>query len=801
MKAGELTLQGTLTAQQQYVIPIFQRYYTWDRKEWDQLWTDICELREKPGKRHFMGALVFVPDKTVTYSYPTYEVIDGQQRMITFSLLFAALRNICTSTGQDELANEITNSVLVHQYKKGRERFRVYPRQRDREDFMDAVSGTGNPANRVGKAIRFFTEAINETVQTSDGEALRAFYNVLLGGLEFVHINLGGENPYKIFRSLNSTGVDLSPADLIRNFVFMHIPIEEQDEFDTGLWTPLESRFVSDKNEVNSKLVSAFFRDFLMTSGDHIAPADTFEAFESTYKDGFDPRQLTAELTASAELYDQIRGADSHPDKDVGAALSKLRQLDSSTAYPLVLKLMGMMQRQQITAEQFVGAVESVTGFIFRRYICGETSRAYAKWFVAGCKEVVGSDPCEALERFLTDRGFPGNARFEAALCTFPLYSGKYAFEVLQQLEKSFGSKEPPDPDDATIEHVMPQALSKEWREDLGPDARQIHEQWVDTLGNLTFSGYNTGLSNKRFSVKMQGVGNTLGYTQSNFELTKLVTKYTKWGAEEIEKRGEELAERASEIWKGPTVTSVEDVGGRPENPFNESGTRAKLFNILIDGQWHSITTIQEQYRWDVQDRIDRLRAFGAKTGRWTIEQADGKVRMTWPENFVPVEASDELTEYRQTQLGFWAAFHEFMENNSDIRCQKPGPRNWLTHTIGYSGITLASVINSATDTQGLELRAELVLHGDQAKERFDALLLHREEIEKASGCPLIWYKPEDRKMCTIYLERTIPSLAQELWPEQHQWLKENLHRLRDAFAPYLKKLSGTSAQGASAGE
>jgi len=628
MKAGELTLQGTLTAQQQYVIPIFQRYYTWDRKEWDQLWTDVCELKGKPGKHHFMGTLVFVPDRNVTYSYPSYQVIDGQQRLITFSLLFASLRNICASAGHEDLASEISNSVLVHQYKKGLERFRVYPRQRDREDFMAAIGDSAIPANRIGKAVRYFMEAIGDAVSTTNTDDLRLFYNLLLGGLEFVHINLDGENPYKIFRSLNSTGVDLSPADLIRNFVFMQISNEKQDEFDKGLWTPLESRFVNEKNEVDSKLVSAFFRDSLMTTGEHIAPADTFEAFESRYKDGLEPRSLTAELTKSADLYDQIRGAATHSDPNIDASLRKLRQLDSSTAYPLVLKLMRRMQAQQITVEEFVGSVELISGFIFRRYVCGESSRAYSKWFVAACKEVE-DHPTERLERFFSERGFPRDAHFEAALCKFPLYSGKYAFEVLQLLEKSFGSKEAPNPDDATIEHIMPQTLSKEWRDDLGADARQIHEQWADTLGNLTLSGYNSGLSNKRFSIKVQGTADTRGYSQSNFELTKTVAGCAKWGAEEIESRGQELAQRAASIWTGPALILEPD--GRPENPFNENGRRAKLFNILIDGQWHSIPAIQEQYRWDVHERVERLQLTGTRSGKWKIEQDGDKVRMTWP--------------------------------------------------------------------------------------------------------------------------------------------------------------------------
>lgn len=629
MKAGEVTLLGTLSAQQQYIIPIFQRYYRWDRKEWDQLWTDICELRQKAGKRHFMGALVFVPDKNVTYSHPTFQVIDGQQRLITFSLLLAALRNICTATKQDDLAAEITNSVLIHQYKKGVERLRVFPRQRDRQDFIDAVTGTGSVGNRIGKALQFFTEEITDLVTPADGETLRGFYNFLLGALEFVHINLDGENPYKIFRSLNYDGVDLTSADLIRNFVFMQVPIETQDDFDTSLWTPLEGHFLNEKKEVDPRAVSAFFRDFLMTGGDHIAPADTFEEFERKYKGGFNPSVLCKELAAAADLYDQIIGTTPHPDEHIEDALAKLRDLDSSTAYPLVLKLMGRMRDKQVTAEEFVESMELISGFIFRRYICGETSRPYSKWFVAACKEVRAENPKEHLEQFFSARGFPSDSRFEASLSRFPLYSKQYAFEVLRRLEQSFGSKEAPNPDAATIEHIMPQTLSKEWREDLGEDARQVHDEWIDTLGNLTFSGYNTGLGNKRFAVKLQGAGDTLGYLHSNFALTKMFTTCTKWGPEEIENRGEELAQRSSTIWRGPKSVAAED--GRPENPFSESGTRSKLFNMLIDGQWHSINTIQEQYRWDVSYRVERLRVIGAKKGKWKIEQDGDKIRMTWP--------------------------------------------------------------------------------------------------------------------------------------------------------------------------
>jgi len=159
------------------------------------------------------------------------------------------------------------------------------------------------------------------------------------------------------------------------------------------LWMPLESRFANGKNEVNSKQVSEFLRTFLLARGQHFPPADTFEAFEARYKGNLHPNELALELTTAAVLYDSIRGAVPHPAAETDNALEKLRQLDSSTAYPLVLLLMQMAQNQQITNEQLVECIELMAGFIFRRYICGESSRAYGKWFVSACKEIGATEP------------------------------------------------------------------------------------------------------------------------------------------------------------------------------------------------------------------------------------------------------------------------------------------------------------------------------------------------------------------------------------------------------------------------
>ena len=194
----------------------------------------------------------------------------------------------------------------------------------------------------------------------------------------------------------------------------MHVGIKDQDQFDTALWMPFESRFLNGKGEVNSKAVSEFLRTFLLTTGQYFAPGETFEAFEQRFKGKLQTNNLVLELTKAATLYDSIRGVLLHPDPETQIALKKFQQLDSSTAFPLILKLMQMADSHQISAVELRTCLELLSGFIFRRYICGESSRPYAQWFVSACKEVGATEPVLTLERFLTERGsFPGDSRFE----------------------------------------------------------------------------------------------------------------------------------------------------------------------------------------------------------------------------------------------------------------------------------------------------------------------------------------------------------------------------------------------------
>ncbi|MBN1668159.1 MAG: DUF262 domain-containing protein [Anaerolineales bacterium] len=574
MKASEAKLQAILNSPNCYIVPVFQRYYSWGRDNWEQLWGDITELLENsqdnPAATHFLGTLVFVPESMQPDKAPTYQIIDGQQRMITLTLLLAALRNVASQYGFHELASEIQNTFLIHQYKKGVERFRVYPRHRDRLDYERIITRESEPENHVAEALNYFTRQLLADSTLSDEKALRSFFSLLTSSIEFVHITLSQENPYRIFKSLNSTGVDLSEGDLIRNFVFMHVPLAEQDEFDERHWKPLEKHFETAEGQVDGRALSAFFRDFLMHRGQYIPPAQTYQSFEARYSTvAFDPLALAQELRRFAGYYDQVRLVTPHPSPLVHAALVKLAELETSTTYPLLLNLIA----RDLPPEQLAQAIEWLASFILRRFVCQETSRAYARWFVAACREL-DEQPLDQLRMFLIAKGFPADARFISQFVTFNLYGSRYTRAILARLERAQAHKEPADLSNAQVEHILPQTLNTAWQADLGPEAAEIQAQWLHTLGNLTLSAYNPELSNSAFGVKK------LAYAQSNIVITKALAQHKTWTQAEIQARGRRLAEQAASLWAAPEdVTPV--VAAQPEDVPAEVTEHSELQLVL----------------------------------------------------------------------------------------------------------------------------------------------------------------------------------------------------------------------------
>lgn len=551
MQSNILTLGQILSAPSQYIIPVFQRNYRWDRPQWQKLWDSIIDLQNetKIGK-HFMGFLVLVSGLAIPGKHTRFHLVDGQQRITTTSIFMVALRNVARKLDEPMLAEEIDDRCVVHKYQKGLDSFKLLPKAKDQRNYIAIVTEKDVAQGRIADALEFFEEMIEEHIR---GEVinLRALYDLVYQRLSFMSATLEAENAYSIFKSLNSTGVPLGQADLIRNFVFMHVPPDDQDEFDADRWSKLEARFANVDGRLDDSAFSKFFRDVLMIKEGYIQPTATFEKFEAAYEaTGFVPRQLVEDLLLHAKHHEIINTKISDDSSSVTQALAHLHELESSTTHPLLLSLFKRRSEGLIDDVGLVRCIQMLTGFILRRYICNESSRGYGQMFVRAIDNKT-TDPVSALEIYLLERGWPENARFQSAFLTTPLYQRGYTKYVLESIERSRDHKEPANLASAQIEHVMPQTLSGAWQDDLGPDCETIHAAWLHSPGNLTLSAYNQELFNHPFARKRQE------YINSNIVITRELCSSSKWGQEEIERRGKELAKEASEIWIGPSEVKV----------------------------------------------------------------------------------------------------------------------------------------------------------------------------------------------------------------------------------------------------
>ena len=406
---------------------------------------------------------------------------------------------------------------------------------------------------------------------------LRSIFDAVTQRLEFLCATLEKEDAYNIFKSLNSTGVPLSESDLIRNFVFMHVAPDDQDEFDSTFWAPLEARFTSPHSALDEDRFSKFFRDFLMADGRYVSPRETFNEFEGRYEaTDFSPNALAATLLKASAHYEVIQGQKADQAVTVTLALQKLNVLESSTTYPLLLKLFLLRDEGKIDSAGLARAIEMLSGFILRRFICNETSRGYGRMFLRSLANR-GDVPGTALEQYLLERGWPDDTKFETAFARFPLYQRGYTRAVMEALEVARQHKEPADLTETQVEHILPQTMNADWLNDLGQDAERIHAEWLDTPGNLTLSAYNQELWNHRFSIKRAF------YAESNVVLTRELAQKQRWGEAEIQERGKQLAQAAAKIWMGPERPPSPKQADADEQDESRFETRRKFWEGLHD--------------------------------------------------------------------------------------------------------------------------------------------------------------------------------------------------------------------------
>lgn len=553
MKADGVRVQTLLGSKVQYRVPLFQRTYNWQEEQWDQLWDDITEvyMMEEP-RPHFIGAVVTQPIPDAPEKAAKHLLIDGQQRLTTLCILLTAIREKAVEDQNQNLADEINNTCLTNKMYNPTddELVKLRPTQRDRGVFHVLVSG-GRPTNtgnsNIHKAFRYFRKALDEGDPQKSPFDLPKLKARITAYLDLVSISLeANDSAHKIFESLNNTGLRLGASDLIRNYIFMHIPMEDEAQatYDRH-WMPMQDL-------LDTKLDGFFWR-YLMMDGSLPRVDETYEELCKRNKE-LSPSKavnLLENLSQYATYYSRILADSEGSVDEFHVQAGRLRVWDMNVAYSFILKSMAWEAERKISLNQAIAAMRAIESYVIRRAICIVPTNRLRRVFAGMCNSVTAENYIEDVHKHLLSNDWPSDDRFQEMFIEYPLYAwAKTAGRVklvLESLDRSFGEKERPIIDEnITIEHVMPQTLTPEWERMLGDQAQEIHEKWLHTPGNLTLTAYNPELGNSPFDRKKEIL------TVSKFALSDAIVSCSMWDDNSIKTRGQSLAERAVRIWARP---------------------------------------------------------------------------------------------------------------------------------------------------------------------------------------------------------------------------------------------------------
>ncbi|GAA8475648.1 DUF262 and DUF1524 domain-containing protein [Helicobacter pylori] len=563
MKADAIKLLDFIgkSQEKQFVIPIYQRVYSWEKEHCKQLWDDIIKTGGNDQiEGHFIGSIVFVHDGIYTTNYNELLIIDGQQRLTTITLLFIALRDHLND--EDEFLEKfsrqkIQNRYLINSDEKGDKKFKLILSEPDRDTLLSLIDENKRKPNEPSLKIMENFKLFEEWIRKNTDKLETIFKG--LDKLMVVEISLerGKDNPQLIFESMNSTGKDLTQTDLIRNYIIMETEVEKQEDFYNQYWRAMEENFKqSEKQSKREDLFNKFVRHYLTIKiGKSPNEKRVYEAFKDyRQKEGIEIEVLLQDLQKYCGYFCQI-AFKKEADKDLNKALGFLVDLEMDVIYPLLLELYSDYSDGVLSKQDFIPIVALIESYICRRTVCGLGTNGVNKIFASFTKKINKDQYLESIKaHFLsleTTKGkFPKDSEFKNLFITIDFYSLKEKKYFLERLE-NFDTKEPVDTQKCTIEHIMPQTLTPKWEEDLGENFKAIHEKYLNTIGNLTLTGYNEKYSNNSFQEKRDMEN---GFKQSSLKLNQSLKDLESFGEKEIEKRANDLADWALKIWTYPKL-------------------------------------------------------------------------------------------------------------------------------------------------------------------------------------------------------------------------------------------------------
>ena len=830
-------------ASKRFIIPVYQRNYDWKMEHCKQLYDDLVKIIRQNRKSHFFGSIVSVQSESGTME--EFLIIDGQQRLTTISLLLLAIYHLLSSgkmvSRDHQLTDKILKKYLIDEYEPEEKRIKLKPIKNDQKAFGILFDQDEEyiPDSNLTINYRYFYDRIQHGELDID-ELFDAICK-----LEIINISLNHEdNPQLIFESLNSTGLNLSEGDKIRNYILMGLPNDQQTKFYEKYWNRIESYTDYD--------VSSFVRDYLSIKQQSTPNMNSvYPTFKKYVEDAevADIEPLLKDLLEYAKRYAfLIKGG--HSDERLNSCIYRLNRLSTSVTRPFLLEVIRLSESGALTADELIEVFHFTESYLFRRAICDLPTNALNKIFLLLHREIIRFDGDEShyVEKFkyalLSKRErtrFPSDEEFAECMSTRNIYGMNpknklYLFERLENSETSetkdvWGHL---DRGEYSIEHIMPQHLTAAWIVSLGDNYEAIHTNWLHRLANLTLTAYNSRYSNSPFAEKRDMPH---GFKDSGLRINQWVGRKEQWGLPELEERDQLLKNTVIGIWPYPTsnyhpqkkqmdaIALDEDVilTGRVLSKYSFKGAeqpvaswadmyqqvitmlhsenKAVLTKLAVSQDpavdlslhfsmsptsFNSCRQIDtDLYVWtgtDTQYKINNLRKIFAI---FDVPESELVFYLKDEDNSETVagnryEIRKKYWEYTLPQLK-----NAFSENGL-FGNMNPVTSNWIAGFVGIPGIHIDCVANFD------ESRVELYLgmaSKEKNKELFGFLFARKDNIEKVIGTQLIWSRMDDNKASKIHTFLPGVDISKDIdWPRMAKFHVDASKKLYLAFKEYLEQ-------------
>lgn len=834
MIATQLQINTFLQAPNvQFVIPVYQRNYDWTNTECKDLLNDIISVEIEDRGTHFIGSIVFVHEGT----YSTNEVrelviIDGQQRLTTINILYVALFHFAKESGKKQEGERLYNMFLTNQYVKN-ESSKLKLKQTDTNSiaFKAILLDSGSESiafSNVTENYNYFRTIINEDN-----------FEIILRGLNrliFVEISLerDKDDPQRIFESLNSTGLDLSQSDLIRNFILMDLPPKDQNRIFETIWNPIEENAKDIIKQIS--LVSDYIRDYLTLRNKKIPNKNkVYAEFKNLYTNKKDEayNQELEKIKSLSIHYKKFINPSTVTDVQIRTELEYIKRLEINVAYPFLLQVFEDADNGLLDKEELIKILKLIQSYAWRRFIAGLPTNALNKIFMILYSEVDTEEYYDSIARALLKKKgsakFPTDEDLKTALKDKDLYNTQpknrnYLFEMLE----NFNNREHVNTnnDHITIEHIFPQSPNEDWTKELSSDDYFLFkEKYLNTIGNLTLSGNNGALGNKSFTAKkvMNADGKEQGYQFSRLWLNTFLNSIHNWDISKYKERQYIIYERFLKIWEYPDIEITDDNESEEQNIFDaESPTHKRLEYFIFENTKVEEDTIAQMYFYVIRNLYEKnsqllvsnqdllkitressdFRAPHEVVNGWFIEaNIDSNSKFGILKKALSLfEIEDELSikyltssesETKPNRLSirkkYWQQILPLLQNTNLFAKVNPTKDHWLGTGAGTGGVSYTLIITKTY------VRIELSISTsskDKNKSYFKKLLKNKEAIENSFGNTLVWEELPDNKMSRIKIEEQGVSLYNENdWEKMNNFIVSNLPKFENAIQPFIKSL------------